>query len=302
MNEEQIREKVLELTNQHIEGRDKVRALINEIKEKRALSDQLKKERDSLNAQVKEAIEKAKQHLAKRDEMQAGMKTEKDKTKEITSKIQEKAAVISKVKAERDKHNKEAKGYLENLQAQFTNSLRTLMGMDLSLKNELIMVEMIFELQGRIAQKIEADKLHKAVQETYQDLKQTEGQLQSFYSEMHERIAQSQEEHRLAHEMFAKKDELRKEAQEAHNKLLDNNKLIKDLSQKIDASKAALDQLQAKIQEERAKLLNFRKYKAELEKKDKLEKAKVKMEKTGKIGIDDLRLLIESGELKIDKK
>jgi phosphoserine phosphatase len=302
INEEEIRERIQELMELQIDEQARLRALINEVKDKRNLTNKLKKERDELNAKVKETINEAKKHLSDRDRIQNQIKKRNTDKKSIFKQISRKAQTISKTKEERDKLNKEAKGYQERLRDQMVGSIKTLLGMDLSLKNEIIMVEMIFDFQGRLKQKMEADKLHQEIQTTYKDLKSTESQLQGIFGDMGNMMSKSQNEHKLAQELFLKKDELRKEAQEAHNKFIENNRLVKDLSLKIDASKLALDKIQQKIKREKDKLGNIKKRQREEEKKAKLETAKTKMKTSGKMGMDDLRLLLESGELKLDKK
>ena len=302
INEDEVRERLQELHELRIDEQARLRALINEVKDKRNQTNKLKKERDDLNGKVKETINEAKKHLSERDRIQSKIKAKNTDKKSIFKQISSKADSISKTKEERDKLNKEAKGYQERLRDQMVGSIKTLLGMDLSLKNEIIMVEMIFDFQGRLKQKMAADKLHKEIQTTYKDLKSTETQLQSVFGQLGNMISLSQHEHKLAQELFMKKDELRKEAQEAHNKFIENNKVVKDLSLKIDASKLALDKIQQKIKREKDKLGNIKKHQREQEKKAKLKTAKEKMASSGKMGMEDLRLLLESGELKLDKK
>ncbi len=276
----------------HFERKDALNASIREAKE----------ERDNLHQEARDLVTKGKAHIERRNAVQKEIKTLKDSRTDIRKAMDRKASELGLSKTERDKLNIVAKGRSDLLKKRLEGSMRTLMETDLSLKNELIMVEMILELQERLGASIEADGVHTKVQERYSELKDIQSQLDETYKRVGELIMESNTEHEAAMTAFSQKDDVRNRAQDEHHKMIDCVKELKDLELEITAQKLAVGKVRDMLRQERRKLRMHPKRIEALTEKDRLKEAKKKVEKAEKLNMQDLKLLLDKGELDLKKK
>jgi len=271
--------------------------LIDEIKRKRKEAEELKEKRDSLNKQVREFIDKGKDHIKKRDELHGKVRTLKQKRSGITKGIKPKADRIRSEKETRRKLNRTAHSSEDEIIADFDASLKTLFENDLSLKDEVIMVEMVMEVQKRFLARKNADKMSQDIHDTWKDIKGIEEKATNVTTEIITLAADGEKEHQAAMELFDRKNELSNEGQEAHESYVELMKTIRSMSRQIDTLSQEIDLKFKKIKPMQRKLDNVRITRREEQRLEQLKTAKQKMETSGKIDLHDLRVLMESKAL-----
>jgi len=271
--------------------------LISEIKGKRHRAGEMKKKRDVLNDEVRKLVAQGKEHIRKRNEFQASIRKLKEKRTGITQEIRPKAERIRSEKEIRRQLNRKARTSAENLTAEFNAALKTLFEMELALRDEVIMVEMIMDIQHRFRARMDADSFSKDIKETWKDIKTIEKEATHVSTEIMTLAAKGESEHQAAMEMFDRKDELSNESQETHLGYVDLVKEIRSMSGKIDELSKEIDERFKELKPLQKKLQRTRLTRREEQRLEQLKVAKKKMETSGKIDLNDLRVLLESKAL-----
>jgi uncharacterized coiled-coil DUF342 family protein len=269
----------------------KIKNRQNEINEKKA-------RRDDFNQLVKNLISEAKEKQKERDHLRESTRPKREIIKNLKFNIKEYAKQINDLKNIRDGKHREAKGSIQGLQDNLAASLTTLLNMDLSLKDENTLFNMIFSTKERYEAKVEADDIHQQIQEVYQAIKDTENQIKNEEFEISMVLKESQDRHNDSIAKFKEKDQMREKSNELHQQVLDGYKTIKDLKSQAELGKKAVAELKSELNELYKKLRSGEKKRREIAKKEKLEDAKQKLKKEKKMDLDELRLLLESGEFK----
>ena len=294
----ELMEKASHLRREIGDLRYKRQHLISDIKEKRQKAAELKEKRDALNNEVKQLVAEGKEHLKKRDEFQNEIKELKKKRGKITQEIHPKAHKIRSEKEVRKQLNRAARASADELQREFEASLKTLFGMELSLREEVIMVEMVMDIQRRYNARKNADTLSTDIHKTWEDIKGIEEQASTVSFKIMSLAADGEKEHQTAMDLFDKKNEASREGQEYHENFVTLQKEIRELSKEIDALSRTIDTCFKELRPLQRKLDNLRISRWEEQRLEKLKTAKDKMETTGKIGLEDLKVLLESKALK----
>lgn len=294
----ELMEKASHLRREIGDLRYKRQHLISDIKEKRQKAAELKEKRDALNNEVKQLVAEGKEHLKKRDEFQNEIKELKKKRGKITQEIHPKAHKIRSEKEVRKQLNRAARASADELQREFEASLKTLFGMELSLREEVIMVEMVMDIQRRYNARKNADTLSTDIHKTWEDIKGIEEQASAVSFKIMSLAADGEKEHQTAMDLFDKKNEVSRESQEYHENFVTLQKEIRELSKEIDALSKNIDNCFKESKPLQRKLDNLRISRWEEQRLEKLKTAKDKMETTGKIGLEDLKVLLESKALK----
>lgn len=302
MNKLELMEKVSYLNQQINEERFKKQSLIQEIQVKRKISEDLRKQRDDLNATVKDFSNQAKPHIEERDKVNMEIKDLKDKRAEIGKRIIPHAKKIRDEKEERKQLNYLAYGNLDSLQKEFNGAIKTLFEYDLSLRDEAIMVDMAQDFHSRYIIKKEAQILHKDIHGEWEDIKVIEEDINTITQQIIKLASKSQEEHSAAMELFDRKEGARKESDAIHKQYINLSIEIKEMQKEIDKCKDNIDSLSQDQVPMSKKLNKLKINRWEEQNFEKLKQAKSKMESTGKIDLQDLRVLMESGSLKFKKK
>ena len=272
--------------------------VFNKIKAKHNEINELKTRRDEFNQLVKTHISSAKELQKERDQLQETTKPKREIIKNLRFNIKEYAKQINELKNIRDGKHREAKGSIQGLQDNLAASLTTLLTMDLALKDEIILFDMIFSTKERYEAKVEADDIHKQIQDVYLAIKETDAQINNADQDIGKIIAESQEKHNAAIAKFREKDELRSQSNLMHQKVVEGYKEIKDLKVQAEETKKLVSNLKAELNELYKKLRSGEKKRRDMARQEKLEDAKDKLKKEKKLDLNELRLLIESGELK----
>ena len=297
----EIMERVSHLKREINDMRYRRQRLVSDIKEKRQNATNLKKKRDELNQEVKRLVTQGKEHVRKRDKVQGEVKILEEKRSGITQDIKPKAQNIRSQKEIRKHLNRTAHASVDELKAEFEASLKTLFQMDLALREEVIMVEMVMDVQRRYNARKDANVLSTDIKKTWKDIKGIEEQASAVTFQIMSLASDGQEEHQKAMELFDRKNELSAESQEYHDNFIALSKEIKTLSRDIDVLSRELDDKYKELKPLLRKLDNLRLVRREQQQLEKLKVAKNKMETTGKIGLEDLKVLLESKALDLGK-
>ena len=271
--------------------------MITDIKQKRQMAGDLKEKRDSLNAEVKKLSDEAKVHIQKRNDLQQEVRKLKEKRSGITQEIKPKSDRIRNEKELRRKLNRTARTSSDDIAADFNGALKTLFEMELALRDEVIMVEMVMNIQQRFKARKNADEVNQDIHDTWLDIKSIEEEATSVTSEIMELASKSEDEHQLAMELYDRKNEQRKESQESHESYIDLVKEIKQMSKTIDELSQKIDVLYKKQRPLQNRLDSVRLNRREEQRLEQLKHAKGKLEGSGKIDLNDLRVLLESKAL-----
>jgi uncharacterized coiled-coil DUF342 family protein len=272
--------------------------IFKKIRGKNEEINNLKARRDEFNQQVKTLISEGKAKQKERDEHRETIKPMLEVIKNLRLNIKEYAKQISELKNIRDGKHREAKGSLDGLKDNIAASVTTLLNLDLALKDEITLFNMIFSTQDRYSAKVQADDTHSQIQEVYSALKESENQIMGIEEQIAKIKEESQGKHLESMEKFKQKDAAREQSNELHNKVVSGYKDIKQLKEVALDSKKTVAELKGKLNALYRKLKTGARKRQEMAKKDKLEGAKKKLKGEKKMGLDELRLLIESGELK----
>jgi chromosome segregation protein len=272
--------------------------IFNKIKTKHNEVNELKSRRDEFNQLVKTLISNGKELQGERDQLQQSTKPTREVIKNLRLNIKEYAKQINELKNIRDGKHREAKGSIQGLQDNIAASLTTLLTMDLALKDEITLFNMIFSTKDRYEAKVEADDIHKQIQDVYSAIKETEAQITIAEQEINKVFEESQIKHQEAISKFREKDNMREQSNSLHQKVLDGYNNIKELKTQAEIAKKTVSKLKAELNELYKKLRSGEKKRREMARQEKLEDAKNKLKKEKKMDLNELRLLIESGELK----
>jgi uncharacterized coiled-coil DUF342 family protein len=272
--------------------------IFTKIKEKNNEINEQKRQRDEFNQLVKNMIGEAKELQKERDDIRKTTNPMREVIKNLRLNIKEYAKQINELKNIRDGKHREAKGSLNGLKDNISASLTTLLNLDLSLKDEITLFNMIFSTRDRYQAKQLADDIHSQIQDVYTALKESENQIMSIESQIAKTNQEAQDKHNESVTKFKQKDEARNRSNELHQQVVNGFKDLKTLKSQAFESKKTVAELKGQLNALYKKLKAGARKRQEIAKKDKLEGAKKKLKGEKKMGLDELRLLIESGEFK----
>ncbi len=294
-----------ELKRQINEIRDKLEIewrtldqIFEKVKNKHIEIDEFKSRRDEFNQLVKTRISDALDKQKERDKLQESTRPKREVIKNLRLNIKEYAKHISELKDIRDGKHREAKGSRVGLKDNIAGSLTTLLNLELSLKDEITLFNMIFSSQERYQAKIQADDIHNQIQELYDALKQTERQVDEEEANINKIFQESQILHNESISKFKDKDDARENSNSLHQQVLSGYKEIKELRFQADEVKRTVTSLKNQLDDLHKKLRASDRKRKEMAHQEKLDTAKQKLKGEKKMDLNELRLLIESGTLK----
>jgi len=273
-------------------------SIFGKIKNKQDEVTEFKTKRDECNQLVKTLISEAKDLQKERDSVRKTAKPKREIINNLRLHIKEFSKQISELKNIRDGKHREAKGSIIGLSDNINSSLTTLLTLDLSLKDEITLFDMIFSTKQRYDAKVLADDIHGQIQDIYSALKNSERQIQEQETQISQIYQTAQQMHNESVAKFKEKDEMRNKSNELHQKVVQGYGEIKDLRSTANETKRNIAELKDELNKLYKKLRAGEKKKQEMAKQEKLESAKEKLKDEKKLGLDELRLLIESGSLK----
>ncbi|MCL7411443.1 MAG: phosphoserine phosphatase [Methanosarcinaceae archaeon] len=298
MTERELKEKVNSIRTQIDQNERSLKSIFRELKLHRTDTTDLKEKRDALNAQVKELVPKARDHKIKRDDANqkiANLKTERSGIQAATQKVVDE---ISQMKTERDDLNKLSKGSVESLSKAYAEELDKLLNADIPLKHEIDIIERLTQLEERLGAAFSANEVHKKIIESYDSSKGIYDTGDNVSDKIRSLAKESQEHHLGMLELYKTIDELRKEADMYHAQINEKYSLSAPLRAKIDPLKAKIEQLREELNVylERSKEVQL--VKDEKKQDEQHVVAKEKLNKTGRLSLQDLKVLMDKGDIK----
>lgn len=302
LNERELKDKVNELRNKVEKSERQLASIFKELKINRTNIDELKEKRDSLNQQVKERVAKAQELRDKRDEINRQIGEYKGRRSDVNSKTQELFSGISELKEQRDVCNKLSHGSVESLSKAYEEEVDSFLNKDLPLAVEIKIFQKLNDLNKRLQAAKKANELHAQIQDRYKESKgiHKEG------DEFHEKIQALSDESQACHlemlENFKSADEIRKEANVYHAQLTDKITHINTIKEKIDPLKNNITNSRKELSLYLERLKDVQLTKDENKVNQKHSDAREKLQKNARMSLEDLKLLIEKGDVKFSTK
>lgn len=302
LNERELKSKVNDHRSKIERNERQLSSIFKELKMYRTDIDELKEKRDALNKQVKEKVSQAQELKKKRDAVNRKISEYKGKRSAVNAETQKLFSGISDLKEKRDEFNKFSHGSFESLSKAYATELEAFLNKELPLAVEIKIYEKLIDISNRLDAAKKANEIHAKIQENYEESKEIHNE----GDEIHEKIRALSEESQTYHvEMlnnFKAADEIRKEANMYHAQLTDRYSNIHIIKEKIDPLKKAIDTAREELNDYLDKLKDIQLTKDEKNVSQKHSNAKEKLQKNARMSLEDLKLLIEKGDVKFASK
>jgi len=298
LNERELKGKVNELRSRIEKSERQLASIFKELKINRTDIDELKEKRDSLNKQVKERVAKAQSLRDRRDEINKQIGEYKEKRSNVNSKTQELFSGIADLKEQRDECNKLSHGSVESLSRAYEAELDALFNKELPLEVEIKIIQKLSDLSKRLEAANKANELHAQIQESYRESKGIHKEGDEFHEKIQELSDESQACHLEMLENFKAADEIRKEANMYHAQLTDKIVNINSIKEKIDPLKNSITGSRKELSSYLDRLKDLQLTKDEHKVSQKHSDAREKLQKNARLSLEDLKLLIEKGDVK----
>ncbi|WP_321430771.1 phosphoserine phosphatase [uncultured Methanolobus sp.] len=298
MSERDLKNKVNDLRTEigHLDR--ELKGIFRELKLHRTNTDDLKQKRDKLNSQVKELVAKARDEKSKRDDINAKIASLKASRSAVNEKTQMFSDNINELKTKRDELNKMSKGSVETLSKAYAADLELFLNADIPLKHEIDLFGRLLELKGRLGAAFDANAMHERLMETYSESKEVFESREDFGSEIGKLAEESQKYHLAMIDFYNQADELRKAADTAHSQISEKYAVTAPIREKIDPLKKKIAAFREELDVYLSKLNDIQVEKDDKKQEEQLVVAKEKLEKSGRLSLEDLKVLMEKGDLK----
>ncbi|AKB73696.1 Phosphoserine phosphatase [Methanosarcina lacustris Z-7289] len=302
LNERELKSKVNELRSRIEKSERQLASIFKELKINRTDIDGLKEKRDSLNKQVKERVAKAQSLRDRRDEINKQIGEYKEKRSNVNSKTQELFTGIADLKEKRDECNKLSHGSVESLSRAYEAELDAFLNKELPLEVEIKILQKLSDLVKRLEAAKKANKLHSQIQDSYKESKGIHKEGDEFHEKIQELSDESQACHLEMLENFKAADEIRKEANMYHAQLTEKIANINSIKEKIDPLKNSITGSRKELSLYLDRLKDLQLTKDEHKVSQKHSDAREKLQKNARLSLEDLKLLIEKGDVKFSTK
>ncbi|MDK2891978.1 phosphoserine phosphatase [Methanohalophilus sp.] len=299
MTERELKETVNKFRNEIAHNEKILKNVFRELKLHRTNISELKEKRDELNAKVRELAALARKEKEARDKVNARISEIKGKRQVVLKQKDKLTGDISSFKEKRDRYNQESKGSVESLAKAYTKEVETFLNADIPLKHEKDVFERIIQLEKRLEAALIADGLHKEVMSVYDSAKEVEKQGYELGNHIKELAEESQKYHLKMIDLYNQIDEIRKEADLCHSQMKETYAVLSPIRDKIDPLKKKIESLREDLGVYLDKLNEIQLEKDEMKKDEQHSAAKERLEKTGKMSLEDLKILMDKGDLKL---
>ncbi|MDI3539436.1 MAG: hypothetical protein PWP14_912 [Methanolobus sp.] len=298
MTEKELKSKADELRTQigHLDR--ELKSIYKQLKLHRTNMDDMKAKRDELNSKVKELVAKARDAKSRRDSLNARISSLKASRNEVEDKKRQCSGEISELKSKRDSLNSLSKGSVETLSKAYFADLDTFFNADIPLKHEMDLFDRLVAMKERLDAAFDANEVHKKLVEAYESSKDVFASREDLGGEIHELAEQSQKYHLEMIDIYKQVDELRKQADLAHSEITSKIAVTAPLRERIDPLKARMAQLREELGVYLGKLEDIHLEKDEKKQEEHLVVAKEKLDKNARLSLEDLKVLMEKGNLK----
>ncbi|WP_340820724.1 phosphoserine phosphatase [Methanolobus sp. WCC4] len=298
MTEKDLKNKVNDLRTEIGHHERELKGLFRELKLHRSNSDELKEKRNSFNAQVKEIVARARDAKSKRDSINSKIASLKSTRNAVNEKTRKFSDDISDLKSKRDDLNKMSKGSVETLSKAYAADLDMFLNADIPLKHEIDLFGRLLELKTRLGAAFDANSIHKQLMETYEASKEVFDSREDVGDDIRKLAEESQKHHLEMIDLYNQADELRKAADAAHAQISEKYAVTAPIREKIDPLKKKIALLRDELGVYLEKLNDIQVKKDDKKQEEHLVVAKEKLEKSGRLSLEDLKVLMEKGDLK----
>lgn len=298
MSEKDLKSKVNELRTQMSHHDRELKGIYRELKLHRTNSDDLKAKRDELNGKVKGLVTKARDARSKRDSINEKISSLKTSRNAVMEKSRAFSNEMSELKGKRDALNKQSKGSVEALSKSYVADIDTFLNADIPLKHEIDLFAKLIEMKERLGAAFDANEIHKKLQATYDASKDVFDAGADVGSQIKGLAEQSQKYHLEMLALYKEVDEIRKVADLAHTQMREKYAVTAPIREKIDPLKASIAVLREELEVYLEKLNDIQLVKDEKKQEEHLVVAKEKLDKKGRLSLEDLKVLMEKGDLK----
>jgi uncharacterized coiled-coil DUF342 family protein len=299
LSERELKEKI-NLLRQRLEQNEReLKTIFRDISLHNEGGQDLKAKRDGLNARVKELSPKAAELRKKRDETNASIAELKAMRDNLRGKGKEFSEKIGELKKTRDDLNTTARGRFETLEKAYSEELNILLTADIPLEHEINVYNRLAELSQRLEATKKANEVHSEISVEYNKAKVIYTDMDSLHAQIQTLAQESQKYHEEMIKIYNEVDTLRKEADSYHAQLSEKFKNISPLRKKIGALKAEIPKLRDELGVYIEQMKGYQIAKDEQKNEGKREEAKEKLNKKGRLSLDEFRLLVESKDIKL---
>ncbi|HIH69958.1 coiled-coil protein [Methermicoccus shengliensis] len=300
MSEGELKARINRLRQQIGAMERELRDCFSQIDLHRSGLDELRARRDELNAKVRELFEKANEQKQKRNEINERIAQLKQERDALRRECDELVAKIKDLKAKRDEYNARSKGRLGSLSQDYLRELDVFLNADIPLAHEINVYERLKELAQRIEAARRAEALHQEVSKTYEQCKACSPRIRELNEHIRQLSDTSQEHHEAMVELYERARAMRKEADLYHRRLKEKYEEIAPLREKVNATRRSVRLLRKEISVFLDRLEEIQLKKRDSKEGKKLEEAKQKLKQSGRLSLEELKVLIEDGSLKLE--
>ncbi|MBN1538811.1 MAG: hypothetical protein JW939_01600 [Candidatus Thermoplasmatota archaeon] len=295
----EIAGKIKELRDRIGEVKEEIEILDLRFHNKNTEVESFRDKRDALNQQVKELSQRPREILEERKDVWGNISDTNEEKKKIFREMQPFLQRIGELRKVRDDFNEASRGTLDRLKENYTSTMQNLLASDINLKNELFLYQYLFELRDRLLIKKEADSYHRRIVNIKEvDLAKYNDQLNQMEEQIGELKSQSHEGLETAKGLWVKRDELRDKAQKEHKAFIEGTNQLRNLKKQIWEKRKKMQQLYRQIDEWKTEFKKSPEERKRADRGRKQAEAVAKYKRGEKLSLDELSLVMESGEMK----
>ncbi len=299
LSERELKEKI-NLLRQRVEQNEReLKNTFREISLHNSGGIELRAKRDGLNARVKELSQKASPLRKKRDETNARIAELKSQRDRLRGKGKEFSEKVGELKKTRDELNLTARGRLETLEKAYSEELNLFLTADLPIEHEINIFNRLDELSQRLDATKKANEIHGEISVEYSRAKEVYTDMDSLHEQIQTLAQESQKYHEEMIAIYSEVDTLRKEADSYHALLSEKYKGIAPLRKKIGAIKAETPKLRDELGVYLEQMKELQLARDEQKNVGKREQAKDKLQKSGRVSLEEFRILVENEDIKL---
>ncbi len=299
LSERELKDKI-NLLRQQLEQKEReLKSIFREISLHADNGNELRAKRDGLNARVKELSPKAAELRKKRDETNARIAEQKAMRDRLRGMGKEYGEKIGELKKTRDELNMTARGRVETLEKAYSEELNLFLSADIPLEHEINIFNRLNELSQRLDATKKANEVHTEISEEYTKAKEIYIDMDSIHAQIQTLAQESQKYHEEMIAIYNEIDALRKEADSYHSQLTEKYKSIAPLRKKIGSLKGELPKLREELGVYLEQMKEHQLAMDEQKNEGKREQAKEKLNKKGRLSLDEFRILVEHEDIKL---
>ncbi len=297
LSERELKEKINFLRQKLEQNERELKSIFREISLHNEGGQELKAKRDGLNARVKELSPKASEVRKKRDEANASIAELKSMRERLKGKGKEFSEKIGGLKKTRDELNTTARGRLETLEKAYAEELNIFLTADIPLEHEINIFNRLTELSQRLEATKKANEIHTEISVEYNKAKEIYTDMDSLHEKIQALAQESQKYHEEMIALYNEIDTIRKEADLYHSQLSEKFKCIAPLRKKIGTLKAEIPRIRDELGAYLEQMKEYQLVRDEQKNEGKRELAKEKFQKSGRISLEEFRILVENKDI-----